>query len=144
MDVTLKGEHYEATDEQLAQIEAILKEEPPELEEGDYGIDCRPESMVRVIIRGEAHRRGGHFSAGEEYRCNFTKYGNIFDDLEQYTKDADNVPNRIHCKHQSDWAEVEVQNGYVYVGAGDLCPDCAIKYAHAIIQAACTVKRKKG
>ncbi len=121
--------------------------EPPELNHGDYGIDdCDSviDSHKRIIIDNESYQKDTsperrHY-VRDNCHHNFTRYGNIFDDLEQYAKDIDNA--RVSCEHRGDYAKVTAEDKYVFVGHGALCPDCAIKYAHAIIQAACTVKRK--
>lgn len=148
-NITLGGKTREVTDEQLEAIEKILAPELQELEEDVYGLDgCSFMSFshVRILLGGKSYKRGGSFhTITDDCRKNFIKYGNIFDDLDQYAKDAEDI--QTECPHMTSSANrirVTINEGYpcIETYGGYVCPDCAIKHAHAIIQVALTAKRK--
>jgi len=147
-NITLGGKTREVTDEQLEAIEKLLAPEQPKLRHGDY-CSCnygnrlviqRVEGMISYDPTGVIN----NWPLGGNPITGYDVLGNIFTDLEQYATDATDV--RTTCKHvgNGDFARVSIgSNGRINLGSGYLCPDCAIKHAHAIIQVALTAKRKQ-
>ncbi len=142
----------------IDEAEKLLKElaeiDEPKLRHGDYGIDERGENLL--IVKSEYGESPLSFNMNADHCgviCNgkhstrdFTKLGNIFDDLKRNSEDLEATGDIYNKDHNAHACANINPDGTIYMWADNRSSyelDVAIKFHQKLEQLICTAKRKQ-